>query len=141
MKKLALLFCAVWMVVSAPLAFAHDHKMALQVSSSDSLSHKLALNNARNLKTSLGNDEIDVEVVVYGPGMKLLLADGANAERVAMLQKEHGIRFSICAGTLKAYAKRNGGEEPSLVGGVTRVSTGAMRLLELQEKGYAYMRP
>ena len=100
----------------------------------------MALLNARNLKAVIGKDNIDVELVVYGPGLSILKSDKLNSSRVKDLMDRYGLKVSICEGTLKSYAKRNG-SEANIIDGVTRVSTGAIRILELQEQGYAYMRP
>ncbi len=122
------------------LSFAADRKMAIQLNSSDPLTQKMALLNARNLKAVIGKDNIDVEIVVYGPGLSLLKMDKTNSSRVKDLMDRYGLKVSICEGTLKSYAKKHG-SEPDIIGGVTRVKTGAIRILELQEQGYAYMRP
>ena len=129
------------MLLIPSLVLAADHKMVIQVNSASELTHKMALINAKNLKTQLGKDNIDVEVVVFGPGIKLLHADGWQADRITQLQKDYGVNFSVCGGTLKAIAKRNNGVMPELVGGVSEVVTGAIRILQLQEEGYHYMRP
>ncbi len=122
------------------LSFAADRKMAIQLNSSDPLTQKMALLNARNLKAVIGKDNIDVELVVYGPGLSALKIESANSSRIKDLMDRYGLKVSICEGTLKSYAKRHGGE-PDIIEGVSRVPTGAIRILELQEQGYAYMRP
>ena len=122
------------------LSFAADRKMAIQMNSSDPLTQKMALINARNLKAVLGKDKIDVEIVVFGPGLSILKSEHTNSARVQSLMQDYGVNVSICEGTLKSYAKRHGGE-PSIIDGVSRVPTGAIRLLELQEHGYSYLRP
>ena len=117
-----------------------ERKMAIQINSSDPVTQKMALLNARNLKAVLGKDNIDVELVVYGPGLSLIKTDKLNSARVEDLMKRYGLKVSVCEGTLKRYAKKNG-VEADIIDGVSRVSTGAIRLLELQEKGYSYLRP
>jgi len=83
---------------------------------------------------------VDVEVVVYGPGIGML-AKSSDASHKVKSMIEHGVKVSVCEGALKVYAKRNGGTELDVVDGVSRVPTGAIRILELQEQGYAYLRP
>ena len=137
-KKVAVLVALALLIPS--LSFAADRKMAIQLNSSDPLTQKMALLNARNLKAVIGKDNIDVELVVYGPGLSILKSDKTNSSRVKDLMERYGLKVSICEGTLKSYAKRHGGE-PGIIDGVSRVPTGAIRILELQEQGYAYMRP
>lgn len=127
-------------LILASSSFAADRKMAIQINSSDPLTQKMALLNARNLKAVLGKDNIDVELVVYGPGLSLIKTDKLNSSRVEDLMKNYDLKVSVCEGTLKRYAKKNG-SEADIIEGVSRVSTGAIRLLELQEKGYSYIRP
>ena len=127
-------------VLIPSLSFAADRKMAIQLNSSDPLTQKMALLNARNLKAVIGKANIDVELVVYGPGLGILKMGKANSSRVKDLMDRYGLKVSVCEGTLKSYAKKHGGE-PDIIGGVSRVPTGAIRILELQEQGYAYMRP
>jgi len=79
--------------------------------------------------------------VIYGPGINLLRANGRSADEITNLISNHGVKVSVCNGALKAYAKRNGGRELEIIKGVTKVPTGAIRILQLQEKGYAYLRP
>lgn len=123
------------------LTFAADRKMVIQVNSKDALIHKMALNNAKNLKTQIGKESVDVEIVAFGPGITLLKAKGPSSDKVKSLIADYGIKFTVCEGTLKFIAKKNNGVQPEIVDGVSRVPTGAVRILELQEQGYSYMRP
>ena len=118
---------------------AADHKMVIQINSKNKITHKMGLINAGNLKSQLGNDNIDVEVVIYGPGLSMVRSESAFAKRIKKLQSR-GVEFSVCEGTLKAIAKKTG-KEPELLEGMKRVRTGALRILELQEAGYSYLRP
>ena len=137
-RKMAVLLALMFLIPS--LSFAADRKMAIQINSNDSLTQKMALISARNLKAVLGKDKIDVELVVYGPGLSIIKSENKNAFRVQDLMQKYGLKVSVCEGTLKGYAKRHG-SEAEIISGVTRVPTGAIRLLELQEKGYTYLRP
>lgn len=128
------------MILIPNVSFAADRKMAIQINSNDPITQKMALISARNLKAVLGKDNIDVELVVYGPGLSIIKTENRNSSRVQNLMQEYGLKVSVCEGTLKGYAKRHGGEA-NIIDGVARVSTGAIRLLELQEQGYNYLRP
>lgn len=123
------------------LTFAADRKMVIQVNSKDPITQKIAINNAKNLKKTIGKDGIDVELVVYGPGLSLIKSSSSTAEKVQSLISDYGVKVSVCGGTLKAYAKRHDGKEADIISGVNKVPTGALRILELQEQGYAYLRP
>src|SRR5512132_1190797 len=51
---------------SAPAAV--KNRVVMQVSDADAAKWNLALNNARNIQSDLGRDNVDIEIVVYGPG-------------------------------------------------------------------------
>ncbi|MCW8933195.1 MAG: DsrE family protein [Gammaproteobacteria bacterium] len=128
-----------YLIGTSSLATAADHKMVIQINSKDKVTHKMGLINAGNLKSQLGINNVDVEVVIYGPGLSMVKADSVFKNRIQKLQSR-GVEFSVCGGTLKAIAKKTG-KEPELLEGMKRVRTGALRILELQEAGYAYLRP
>ncbi len=141
MKVRILLSLLAFLILVPGLSYAADRKMVIQVNSQDSVTQKMALNSAKNLKKILGKDTVDVEVVVYGPGITLLKSSGFSADKVKTLMSDYGVKVSVCSGALKAYAKRHGGRELEIIDGVSKVPTGAIRILELQEQGYAYLRP
>jgi len=51
------------------------YKIVLQVSDADPAKWNLALNNARNVQEDLGKDNVEVEIVAYGPGLGMLKGD------------------------------------------------------------------
>jgi intracellular sulfur oxidation DsrE/DsrF family protein len=115
------------------------HKVVVQSSSSDPELQGLALVIAGNLQKHYGMDNVDIEVVAYGPGLGILTAESPNAAKVKSLL-EHNVKFSACEGTLK-FMEANNGKRPKLVSGVGVVEDGVVRVIELQEKGYAYVYP
>lgn len=125
-------------VANAEMSLA-KHKVVVQSSSSDPELQGLALVIAGNLQKHYGMDNVDIEVVAYGPGLGILAADSPNAKKVKSLL-EHNIKFSACEGTLK-FMEANNGKRPKLVSGVGVVEDGVVRIIELQEKGYAYVYP
>ena len=141
MRIRILLSLLTFLLLVPGLSSAADRKMVIQVNSNDPVIQKMALNSAKNLKKLLGKDTVDVEVVVYGPGLSLIKSTGRSTEKVKTLMSDYGVKVSVCDGALKAYAKRHGGHELEIIEGVSKVPTGAIRILELQEQGYAYLRP
>lgn len=123
----------------ADASFA-QHKIVIQSSSSDSELQNLALIIAGNLQKHYGMDKVLIEVVAYGPGLGILTKDGPNAAKVKSLI-DHNIKFSACEGTLNFMASQNKGKRPNLVKGVGTVKDGVVRVVELQENGYAYVYP
>jgi hypothetical protein len=115
------------------------HKVVIQVSSSSPQTQNLALNNAVNLQELYGMDNIKIEIVAYGPGLSMLTKKSKQKTRVESLAMQD-IRFSACHNTMKAIERKTG-KMPVLAKGVTVVPGGVARIMELQEKGYSYIRP
>lgn len=124
--------------VNADMSLA-KHKVVVQSSNSDPELQGLALVIAGNLQKHYGMDNVDIEVVAYGPGLGILTVDSPNAAKVKSLL-DHNIKFSACEGTLK-FMEANSGKRPKLVAGVGVVPDGVVRVIELQEQGYAYVYP
>src|SRR5471032_276010 len=58
------------------------NRVVFQVSDADPKKWTLALNNARNIQTDLGRDNVEIEIVAYGPGIGMLKADSEVKARV-----------------------------------------------------------
>ncbi len=115
------------------------HKIVIQVSSSDIITQKMALNNAVNLQEHYGVDNIKIEIVAYGPGLSLLTSESLQSTKVENLVF-NDIKFSACSNTIEIMEKRFN-KEIKLLDDVAIVPAGAARIMELQEQGYAYLRP
>ena len=115
------------------------NKLVIQVSTDDPRTQKIALNNAVNLQKLYGMDNIVIEIVAYGPGLGLLTKKSGQASRVESLALQD-IHFSACGNTMKKVAKMSG-KMPVLLEGVDQVTAGVARIMELQQQGYAYIRP
>jgi hypothetical protein len=123
----------------AALAGGPAHKMVIQVSTDDLRTQNMAMNNAVNLQKALGMDNVAVEIVAYGPGLSMLTPKSPASKRVSSLALQD-ITFSACANTM-AKMEEKSGQKVVLVEGVRVVPAGVLRILELQEQGYAYLRP
>jgi intracellular sulfur oxidation DsrE/DsrF family protein len=123
---------------------AKPHRIAIQVSANDAATMNLALNNAKNVIEyyAARHEEVAVEIVAYGPGLHMLRADTSPVKdrlqsvRDSMPQ----IRFSACDNTKRGMEKTEG-KEITLVPGAVIVPAGVVRLMELQEQGWSYIRP
>ena len=115
------------------------NKIVIQVSTDDPRTQKIALNNAVNMQKMYGMDNIDIEIVAYGPGLGLLTKKSTQASRVTSLAMQD-ITFSACGNTMKLVEKKTG-KMPKLLEGVGQVTAGVARIMELQQQGYAYIRP
>ncbi|WP_428608622.1 hypothetical protein [Sedimenticola sp.] len=115
------------------------HKVVIQVSTDDPRTQTIALNNAVNLQNALGQDNVQIEIVAYGPGLGMLTNGSKVGKRVTSLAMQD-IQFSACGNTMKGVEKKTG-KLPVPLEGVQVVKAGVMRIMELQEQGYSYVRP
>jgi intracellular sulfur oxidation DsrE/DsrF family protein len=85
-----------------------------------------------------------VDVVTYGPGLHMLRADTSPVkDRIRNLRDAafpSKIQFSACGNTKDGMEKKEG--HPIIVlSEAVVVPSGVVRLMELQEKGWSYVRP
>lgn len=116
-----------------------DHKIVLQISDPNPFKQTLVLNVASNILKAYGQDQVDVEIVAFGPGLRLLMADNANKGRISSLASS-GVKFSACANTQKAMTKKLG-HPPKMNPKAVTVSAGVVRIVELMDKGYKLIKP
>ena len=116
-----------------------DAKVVLQISDSNPFKQTLVLNVANNLVKAYGQDSVDIEIVAFGPGLRLLFADNANKGRIASLAGA-GVTFSACANTTRNMGKILG-HPPALNSKAVSVSAGVVRIVDLVKKGYTLIKP
>ena len=139
MKKLIISLLLVISSFSFLNAADVAHKVVIQVSTDDPRTQKIALNNAVNLQKLYGLDNVEIEIVAYGPGLDLLTSKSKQNKRVKSLALQD-ITFSACGNTIAKKEKKSGAKVV-LLDGVDRVQAGVARIIELQEQGYSYIRP
>lgn len=124
-------------IVLAAASEDAKHRLLIQVSDGDPKVINMALNNAMNVVKALGQDNVDVEIIAYGPGLKLVLQKSEEfRDRVLSIQ-HYGVRFVACGNTMEnANVSKN-----DLVKGVSVVQAGVVEIMEKQEQGWSYVRP
>lgn len=110
--------------------------VVIQVSDSDPAKWNLALNNAKNLQADLGKDNVNVEIVAYGPGLDMLKFDSEVSNRLTDARKS-GVTLAACGNTMKAR-KVN---KQDLHADVTVVPAGVIEIMQKQRAGWTYIRP
>ena len=116
-----------------------EHKFVLQISDMDPSKQTLVLNVAGNILKAYGADQADVEIVAFGPGLRLLFEENSNSSRIDGLV-ESGVRFFACQNTINNMSKIIG--EPVKVN--THASSGKggiVRIKELVDQGYMLAKP
>lgn len=111
-------------------------RMVMQVSDADPARWNLALNNMRNVQSALGAQNVDLEIVAYGPGISMLKLDSTVASRIAEAAKS-GIRVVACENTMHAQKLT----QADMLPGIGYVPAGVVELMRKQHEGYAYIRP
>jgi intracellular sulfur oxidation DsrE/DsrF family protein len=116
-----------------------EQKVVLQISDADPTKQTLVLNVASNLIKAYGPDKVDVEIVAFGPGLRLMFDDNHNKGRISGLS-DSGVRFAACGNTLKKVSK-NLGRTPALNSHSTKVPAGVVRIVELVNDGFILVKP
>lgn len=134
------------LAVSATCAMAagQTHYIAVHVNENDPRVINMALNNVQNLSKyyeSQGDTAV-VEVVAYGPGLHMFIPGKSPvADRIAIMSLEmDNLSFAACGNTHRKMSEK-AGKTVELLDEATVVPSGVVRLVELQQQGYAYIRP
>jgi uncharacterized protein len=143
-RSAAVVISSLLIILAAPSALAADsnlpeYKYVLHIDDMDPSKQELILNNASNLLDAYPPGDVEIEIVAYGPGLRLMFAENVNAQRIDSLSQS-GVKFSACGNTLKGMAKLLG-EEPKLNPVVTVVPGGIVRIGQLVKQGYIYVKP
>lgn len=119
-------------------AFA-EHKFVLQISDMDPSKQTLVLNVANNILKAYGTDQVEVEIVAFGPGLRLLFEGNSNEGRIDGLVQS-GVRFFACQNTINNMS--------NILGTPVKVNThassgkgGIVRIKELVDQGYMLAKP
>ena len=122
------------------------HRIAFQVSANNPKVMNLVLNNVANVLAYYHNkgEKAQIEVVAYGPGLMMLREDKSPVKgRLKQIEKisfPSKVTFSACHNTMKNMAKKEG-HEISIVPEARVVPAGVVRLTQLQEEGWTYIKP
>ena len=123
-------------VATRPAAAAAKHKVIFQVSDNDPRKWNLALNNVKNVQDDLGRDNVEIELVAYGPGLPMLKLESEVANRVGDALAR-GVKIMACENTMTNTKTTRADMLPNL----GYVKAGVVELMEKQQAGWAYIRP
>jgi intracellular sulfur oxidation DsrE/DsrF family protein len=149
LKQMVLVAAAfVLLTGTAAVSFAQQspksHRLLLQIDSDDVGTMNMVLGNAQNAKKYYDSkgESLQVEVVAYGPGITMLRSDTSPIkDRIEEAKKAiPGITLSMCNNAKTAAEKREGHEITPLPG-VQVVPAGIVRVMELEEQGWSYVKP
>jgi len=122
------------------------HRLVIQVDQDDPAVMNLALNNATNVIDfyRAKGETVELDIVTYGPGLNMLRDDKSPVKDRIKHMKDYAfpsaVQFSACNNTKENMEKKEG-HAISVVSEAVVVPSGVVRLMELQEKGWSYLRP
>ena len=121
-----------------------QHRLVVQVDSNDPAAMNLALNNAANVDQYYSDrgELVEIEIITFGPGLHMLRDDTSPVkDRVkSMAESRPSVQFKACGNTQENMSKAEKKKIP-LVAQASVVPSGVVRIMELQEQGWSYLRP
>lgn len=146
-KRLLLLLPLLVVLAGATFVVADEtktHRVAIHVDENDPQRMNMALNNAHNVNEYYESkgESVEIEIVAYGPGLHMLRADTSPVkERIEQMSlAQDNLAFSACGNTHSRMSEK-AGKEVELLPEANMVPAGVVRLMELQEQGWSYIRP
>jgi intracellular sulfur oxidation DsrE/DsrF family protein len=107
-----------------------------QVSDNDPRKWNLALNNAKNVQEDLGKNNVEIELVAYGPGLPMLKLESEVSSRISDALAQ-GIKILACENTMTNTKTTRADMLPN----ISYVKAGVTTLMARQSEGWAYIRP
>ena len=122
------------------------HHVAFQVDQNNPAVMNLTLNNVQQMMDYYHSkgEQAEVEIVAYGPGLMMLRQDKSPVKDRLKRIKEgsfpSSVTYSACHNTMVKMEKQEGHPIP-IVPEARVVPGGIVRLVQLEEAGWSYIRP
>ncbi len=143
-RNILLAFTLALGAVSAAFAEGKTHYIVFHVDENDPKVMNITLNNVQNVRKYYESkgDKVVIEIVAYGPGLVMYVPGKSPVEKriETMALELDDITFSACGNTKRKMEKKLG-HQVKLMPEAQVVPSGVVRIVELQEQGYAYVRP
>jgi uncharacterized protein len=127
--------------IVSPLAAHADkggrHHAVIVVSDNDPAKWNLSLNVAENLQEAYGKNNVDVEIVAYGPGLNMLKAESKVMARLNKAQ-DQSVTLVACANTMRKMKITKADLQP---GSVIAVDGGVVHVFKRENEGWNSIRP
>jgi intracellular sulfur oxidation DsrE/DsrF family protein len=132
---LALTGCATSKIVgSNPMTADGRIPVVFHVTSGDPAYWNQALNNAANFQHAMGADKVFIEIVVNGPGIRMLQAESKVEPRVTGALT-NGVKFAACEQTMQTLKLT----KADMIPGIGYVPGGIVEVVERQRDGWSYV--
>ena len=128
---------------SAALAEGYGkQKVVYHINMDDEKTLKAAMGNIQNHINAVGKENLDLRVVMHGPGVDLLKIANKNPDfqdKISNLKRQ-GVHFNVCNNTLvgKKIDYKNDLYDVSKE---DIVPSGVAELAKLQSQGFSYVKP
>jgi len=110
-----------------------EHKVIIQLSSNDLLVQKATIGQLNNILNAF--NAIQIEVVMNGPGINLILKDSAMTNVLEQLN-EKGIHFLVCQNTLN----QKNLDSNALLSFAGIIPSSIAHLIVRQSEGWSYIK-
>jgi len=117
-----------------------EHKLVLQISDDNPKTQTRVLNVAKNIRKTFGHSNVDVEIVAFGPGLKLLFDKNKNKDRIDGMALG-GVNFTACSNTIAGMTRKMGHAPVLNESAISLKKPGVARIMELVAQGYTLVRP
>jgi len=115
---------------------AKRNKVIFSVTDNDKGKWNLVLGNAAAVQQNVGPKDIDVEIVVWGPGINMLKLDSVVGNSIDDLTAK-GIKIVACETTMHQLKLT----QQDMLPNAGYVPGGVIELMQRQQQGWAYIRP
>lgn len=141
-NRVLLAFSSLFFLAFTAPSYAHmthafaTHHVVFQISNGSAQEQELVLANAANVLKYYGPDKLQLEIVAFGPGLRLLLKHNVHAKMIQSLHAE-GVEFAACHNTmLKLHLTKADLNPVSHV-----VPGGVIEIMRRESEGWNYIRP
>ncbi len=135
MKKYSLLVVACLLLGCIANAQAAKYKVVFDFTSKDTVNQQSLVRELGLIRQS--NPGAQLEVVVYGQGLGLVINDGSAIQpAIQKLLADKNLVFKVCAMTMK----RNNVDNSRLLPGVEVVPDGIYEIISKQQEGWGYIK-
>ena len=134
MKKITFIL-PVLLLYSAFLAAQSDYKVVFDLTSKDTVDHKLAIRWMNEVLKA--EPTAKVEVVFYGQSLDMIVKDKSTMpDAITALAANKNASFKVCAVAMKAHNI----DKSQLLPGVETVPDGIYEIISKQREGWGYIK-
>ncbi len=124
------------MLYSSDMNTSNTNKLVVDFEHDDTKKQENLFLRLNNLLNDFAEAPLSVEVVAYGPGIKMLLKENVVSVKEVKQLQGRNIQFRACQNAMRMFEV----SEDQLIDGVRPVPSGVGRIVKAQLEGYAYFK-